>query len=235
MPDEVAPPSRWVLLNGSDVSCSIFTLPLLQLATHPTLLQFLLPLDPVALHVSLIPFTNSSPSSPSSTFSPSFPSSSHLPSPSPSPPSSSLGWLLFTFNHDPLYPPKSLIQFIVASLSVKIKPQFYNPKKKSSVYLWIESMLFPLLINFAYNYEHALNPHVLLIVYCFIMFILIDLLVFVSNAVVGAVTGVELELPSDEPYLSTSLQDFWGRRWNLMVTNSLRHTIYKPTWEMAWS
>ncbi|KVI02268.1 Calponin homology domain-containing protein [Cynara cardunculus var. scolymus] len=60
------------------------------------------------------------------------------------------------------------------------------------------------------------------------VFILIDLLVFVSNAVVGAVAGVELEPPSDEPYLSTSLQDFWGRRWNLMVTNSLRHTVYKP-------
>ncbi|KVI03012.1 hypothetical protein Ccrd_018696, partial [Cynara cardunculus var. scolymus] len=58
-------------------------------------------------------------------------------------------------------------------------------------------------------------------------FILIDLLVFVSNVVVEAVTGVELEPPSDEPYLSTSLQDFWGRRWNLMVTNSLRHTVYK--------
>ncbi|OMO83624.1 putative long-chain-alcohol O-fatty-acyltransferase 5 protein [Corchorus capsularis] len=34
--------------------------------------------------------------------------------------------------------------------------------------------------------------------------------------------------PSDEPYLATSLQDFWGRRWNLVVTNILRQTIYKP-------
>ncbi|KAJ6429979.1 hypothetical protein OIU84_021400 [Salix udensis] len=39
---------------------------------------------------------------------------------------------------------------------------------------------------------------------------------------------MELEPPSNEPYLSTSLQDFWGRRWNLMVTNLLRHTVYKP-------
>ncbi|KVI11385.1 hypothetical protein Ccrd_010205, partial [Cynara cardunculus var. scolymus] len=176
-------------------------------------------------------FTDSSPSSPSSTFSPSFPSSTFTIAVA-----TFFTWLanfklLFTFNHGPLYPPKSLIQFIVVTfLPVKIKPQFFNPKNKSSVYLWIESMLFPLLINFAYNYKHELNPHVLLIVYCFIMFILIDLLVFVSNAVIGAVAGVELEplldLPSplDEPYLLTSLQDFWGRRWNLMPA----HTVYKP-------
>ncbi|KAK3423894.1 hypothetical protein EUGRSUZ_F00643 [Eucalyptus grandis] len=35
-------------------------------------------------------------------------------------------------------------------------------------------------------------------------------------------------MPSDEPYLSTSFQDFWGRRWNLTVTNALRHTVHKP-------
>ncbi|KAI4307937.1 hypothetical protein L6164_031061 [Bauhinia variegata] len=39
---------------------------------------------------------------------------------------------------------------------------------------------------------------------------------------------VELELPSDEPYLSRLMQDFWGRRWNLMAANVLRHTIHKP-------
>uniref|UniRef100_A0A2N9ISK3 Uncharacterized protein n=1 Tax=Fagus sylvatica TaxID=28930 RepID=A0A2N9ISK3_FAGSY len=31
-----------------------------------------------------------------------------------------------------------------------------------------------------------------------------------------ALVGVELEPQFDEPYLATSLQDFWGRRWNLM-------------------
>ncbi|KAI3703026.1 hypothetical protein L6452_28780 [Arctium lappa] len=138
--------------------------------------------------------------------------------------------LLFAFDHGPLSSTKSLIQFIaIASLPAKIKPQIFNPKlNKSRVNLGIESLVFPLLINFAYNHKHDLNPHVLLILYCFLIFILIDLLVFVSNGVVRAVAGLELEPPSDEPYLSTSLQDFWGRRWNLMVTNSLRYTVYKP-------
>ncbi|OMP04341.1 DNA topoisomerase I [Corchorus olitorius] len=50
----------------------------------------------------------------------------------------------------------------------------------------------------------------------------------ISNGLVRATSGLELEQPSDEPYLATSLQDFWGRRWNLVVTNILRQTIYKP-------
>ncbi|CAK9165477.1 unnamed protein product [Ilex paraguariensis] len=68
----------------------------------------------------------------------------------------------------------------------------------------------------------------MMVVYCCLVFLLVDLLIGVSSAVVRALVGLELEAPSDEPYLSTSLQDFWGRRWNLIVTNTLRHTVYKP-------
>ncbi|KAF6170056.1 hypothetical protein GIB67_042861, partial [Kingdonia uniflora] len=32
----------------------------------------------------------------------------------------------------------------------------------------------------------------------------------------------------DEPYLSTSLQDFWGERWNLIVPSLLRPIVYYP-------
>ncbi|GMN36466.1 hypothetical protein TIFTF001_006048 [Ficus carica] len=43
-----------------------------------------------------------------------------------------------------------------------------------------------------------------------------------------AALGVELEPQFDKSYLSTSLQDFWGRRWNLMASNILRPTVYDP-------
>ncbi|KAK2453724.1 acyl-CoA--sterol O-acyltransferase [Trifolium repens] len=39
---------------------------------------------------------------------------------------------------------------------------------------------------------------------------------------------VELEKPFDRPYLSTSLQEFWGKRWNVMVSRILHPTVYKP-------
>jgi D-alanyl-lipoteichoic acid acyltransferase DltB (MBOAT superfamily) len=60
------------------------------------------------------------------------------------------------------------------------------------------------------------------------VYLLVDIIFGVFNATVHAMLHMELEPPSNEPYLSTSLQDFWGRRWNLMVTNLLRHTVYKP-------
>ncbi|KAF2283911.1 hypothetical protein GH714_017138 [Hevea brasiliensis] len=45
--------------------------------------------------------------------------------------------------------------------------------------------------------------------------------------------GLELEPQFNEPYLSSSLQDFWGRRWNLVVSGILRPTIYEPTRNLA--
>lgn len=137
--------------------------------------------------------------------------------------------LLFAFNQGPLYPPKSLIRFItIASLPVKIRSDSFTPRKKSPFNLWIESLIFPVLISVVYKHKENLNHHIVLGIYCALVFLLVDILVFVSNAVIWTVVGVELEPPSDEPYLATSLQDFWGRRWNLMVTNILRFTVYKP-------
>lgn len=50
-----------------------------------------------------------------------------------------------------------------------------------------------------------------------------------SSAIVrSSFDGVVLEPSSNEPYLATSLQDFWGRRWNLLVSNTLRYGIYRP-------
>ncbi|KAJ6716137.1 LONG-CHAIN-ALCOHOL O-FATTY-ACYLTRANSFERASE 3-RELATED [Salix koriyanagi] len=40
--------------------------------------------------------------------------------------------------------------------------------------------------------------------------------------------GLELEPQFNEPYFATSLQDFWGCRWNLVVTSILRPTVYEP-------
>ncbi|WJX49712.1 hypothetical protein P8452_36110 [Trifolium repens] len=43
----------------------------------------------------------------------------------------------------------------------------------------------------------------------------------------------ELEPQFNNPILATSLQDFWGRRWNLMVTSIMRPTVYEPTLKVA--
>jgi len=60
------------------------------------------------------------------------------------------------------------------------------------------------------------------------LYLFIDVAFGACDRVVGATLGLELDPPSDEPYLSTSLQDFWGKRWNRMMSDALRRTIYMP-------
>ncbi|KAL6841608.1 hypothetical protein ACP4OV_028547 [Aristida adscensionis] len=52
----------------------------------------------------------------------------------------------------------------------------------------------------------------------------------VSACVVTAGGAVVLKVKPhfDRPYLSTSVQDFWGRRWNLVVSAVLRRSVYDP-------
>ncbi|KAA8527025.1 hypothetical protein F0562_008746 [Nyssa sinensis] len=76
--------------------------------------------------------------------------------------------------------------------------------------------------------RERIHQKIILVVYCCLVFLMVELLMSFSSALVRVLVGLELEPASDEPYLATSLQDFWGRRWNLMVTNILRHTVYKP-------
>ncbi|KAI3438687.1 hypothetical protein D9Q98_001107 [Chlorella vulgaris] len=47
-------------------------------------------------------------------------------------------------------------------------------------------------------------------------------------ACVGAGTGLAVAPHFDNPYLSTSLADFWNCRWNLTVSNVLRSCVYDP-------
>lgn len=147
--------------------------------------------------------------------------------------------LLFSFDLGPLSsnPPKSLPLFItLACLPSRITNQnhnhpFQNPKKprKLALNLAIEVVFLAILMGFLHDYRDSLQHEIVLVLlYCLVVFLLVDILFAVSNVVVWL--GLEVEPPSDEPYLATSLQDFWGRRWNLTVTNTLRHTIHKPVW-----
>ncbi|KNC75965.1 hypothetical protein, variant 1 [Sphaeroforma arctica JP610] len=50
-----------------------------------------------------------------------------------------------------------------------------------------------------------------------------------AGAFVQRVSGNALAMSFDAPYMSDSLADFWGRRWNLFVQEMMRRTVYIPS------
>jgi D-alanyl-lipoteichoic acid acyltransferase DltB (MBOAT superfamily) len=79
-----------------------------------------------------------------------------------------------------------------------------------------------------YDYSEHMHPYFVLVLYCCHMYLGLELVLALCASPVRTLFGFEIEPQFNEPYLSTSLQDFWGHRWNLMVTRILRLTIYNP-------
>ncbi|XP_031490783.1 probable long-chain-alcohol O-fatty-acyltransferase 1 [Nymphaea colorata] len=64
--------------------------------------------------------------------------------------------------------------------------------------------------------------------YTLLMFSVLYIYLAVGTIPVSLCLGVEIEPQFDRPYVSTSLGDFWGHRWNLIVTATLRPAVYWP-------
>ncbi|XP_019170438.1 PREDICTED: acyl-CoA--sterol O-acyltransferase 1-like [Ipomoea nil] len=145
--------------------------------------------------------------------------------------------LLFAFGDGPLAssPPLPLSSFILlACLPIKFQSlqepsSSSQPKKarRSSVNHLTKFMLMVILFR-VYNYQQYIHRNLLLFCYGLHIYLSLELMLVAIAAAVKAATGMEVEAPFDEPYLATSLQDFWGRRWNLMVTGILRPAVYAP-------
>ena len=78
------------------------------------------------------------------------------------------------------------------------------------------------------GYKYNLPPVLLWGIYPLYMYLPFELGLTLLKSMLTIVLGCDLEPVFDEPYLSTSLQDFWGRRWNPVVSSILRSGIYSP-------
>ncbi|KAL8462417.1 hypothetical protein ACS0TY_032629 [Phlomoides rotata] len=141
--------------------------------------------------------------------------------------------LLFAFDRGPIAPdpdPKPLPTFIaMAALPFDInRTPTPNKSKKLPLFLATEISISVVLFSILHDYKQRIHPQIVLILYCCLVFLLIEILVELSSLVAWALLGLDLESPSDEPYLSTSLREFWGRRWNRTVNSILRQTVYRP-------
>lgn len=142
--------------------------------------------------------------------------------------------LLFSFDQGPLCPiPPSLSQFICFTcfpikLQQNPKPQNHFPKSNFAIKVAIFGMLLHL-----YDYRQILPPVFLFALYSVQIYLELELLLTLVKVLVTITLGCDLEPQFNEPYLATSLQDFWGRRWNLMVSAIYRPFIYIPVWRLC--
>ena len=73
------------------------------------------------------------------------------------------------------------------------------------------------MITRFYEYNEYFHPHFILVLYCLHLYLGLELVFALIATPVQTLFGLEIEPHFNEPYLSSSLQDFWGHRWNLMV------------------
>ncbi|KAK6154458.1 hypothetical protein DH2020_008706 [Rehmannia glutinosa] len=128
--------------------------------------------------------------------------------------------LLFSFNQGPLStsPPLSLLHFIsIALLPIKTKQTPISPKPHQATKTFHPIIIFLLkfcliaVIISLEKYREFIHPYLILALYCCHAYLGAELVLAVTAVPVRAVLGLELEPQFDEPYLATSLQDFWGR------------------------
>ncbi|KAL3503569.1 hypothetical protein ACH5RR_038018 [Cinchona calisaya] len=113
--------------------------------------------------------------------------------------------------------------------SQKITPEILRKRRLYKFCRFLVKLIILLLVFLSlYNYRSHLHPHFMMALYCCHMYLIVEFLLTITTLPVRALLGIEISRQFYEPYLSTSLQDFWGRRWNLVVTSILRQTIYNP-------
>ncbi|KAA8520178.1 hypothetical protein F0562_014434 [Nyssa sinensis] len=95
-----------------------------------------------------------------------------------------------------------------------------------------KALVWALLVH-GYDYREYLHPRVVKFQLCVHLYITIEMVLAMAAALAQALLGLKLEPQFDNPILSTSLQDFWGRRWNLVCTSILRLAVYNPVFLLS--
>ncbi|OWM81332.1 hypothetical protein CDL15_Pgr007370 [Punica granatum] len=105
-----------------------------------------------------------------------------------------------------------------------------SPNLHRMVLLAAKALVVALAVH-AYDYKPSLHPYLVWALHGAIWFFGIELALAVYAILGWAIlgrSGLKLDAQFNEPCLSTSLEDFWGRRWNLTVSRIFRLAIYNP-------
>ncbi|XP_074307443.1 acyl-CoA--sterol O-acyltransferase 1-like [Silene latifolia] len=117
----------------------------------------------------------------------------------------------------------------------KSYPSSHKSKTQPKISPWnyiIKVILLAVIVK-TYDYSNQLPEKLLSTLHGFHIYFALELILACVAKSAKVFLGFDLEPQFNEPLLSTSLQDFWGRRWNIMVTSILRPTVYLPTLNFA--
>jgi hypothetical protein len=139
--------------------------------------------------------------------------------------------LLLASGEGPLHPSLPLPAFVaMATFPVTLRDPKKSAAARPGIGLVETAAIAALLavVVSLYRYEERINGYVLLALYSVHVYLALELVLAASAAAARALLGLDLEPQFDRPYLSSSLRDFWGRRWNLSVSALLRQCVFLP-------
>ncbi|PWA77640.1 putative long-chain-alcohol O-fatty-acyltransferase 5 [Artemisia annua] len=115
-------------------------------------------------------------------------------------------------------------------LAYKKDPDLYVLPSFFKQILFVGKVLLLAIILNAYQYKDNFNQNFILFLYFTHFYLVIELVFAAANPLVWLLIGYDFEIEPqfNEPYLASSLQDFWGRRWNRMASRILRPFFYDP-------
>ncbi|TVU35764.1 hypothetical protein EJB05_17667, partial [Eragrostis curvula] len=142
--------------------------------------------------------------------------------------------VLLALDKGPLHPSLPLLPFVLCA-GLPIKVRLGTSEKKSSSPPVAEffrpcarNLLLLICVAAVYPYTGWLPHYALHYLYCIQIFLTWDLVLSSSALAAAALLGASLERPFSAPLASASLNDFWGRQWNLMAVDVLRASAYDP-------
>ncbi|XP_020872432.1 LOW QUALITY PROTEIN: probable long-chain-alcohol O-fatty-acyltransferase 6, partial [Arabidopsis lyrata subsp. lyrata] len=121
--------------------------------------------------------------------------------------------ILFALEKGPLFPlPPNLLQFICFAcfpIKFQINPNPGNPNFPKWVFA-LKVFIFGALLLQVYDYKQFLPPNFLLGLYALHIYLELEISLTLIKFLVSITLGCDLEPQFNEPYLATSLYDFWG-------------------------
>ncbi|XP_010449475.1 PREDICTED: LOW QUALITY PROTEIN: probable long-chain-alcohol O-fatty-acyltransferase 7 [Camelina sativa] len=138
--------------------------------------------------------------------------------------------ILYSFDQGPLFPlPSNLFKF--ACFTCFPIQRKRNPKSQNHFFTYVFAVKVAIFVVLLYVHNDvlSLHPALLFCLHPLFVYLLLEILLTLLRMLMSTIVlGCDLEPHFHEPYLATSLQDFWGRRWNLIVSSTLRACVYIP-------